>query len=463
MLFDRNTYIERRRILSEKVGSGIIVLFGNNNAPANYPANSYTFRQDSSFLYYFGQNQESLVGIIDIDENREWLLGDDVDIEDIIWTGFVPSIKDLAAEVGVENSAPLSELDTIISKARKSGRTVHFLPPYRHDTMIRISQLMGIGPMETCAAASLSLIKAVVDMRSIKSDAEIAEIERAMHIGYLMHTGAMKACRPGVTEKSIEGLMEGIVMSNGAMVSFRSIVSMHGEIFHGNPSLKPLEPGRLLLVDAGAETVNNYCSDNTRTMPVTGKFTSRQRDIYSIVCACHDLTIEKARPGLKWMDMHLDVCRLMTDRLKNLGLMKGNTDDAVEAGAHAMFLQHGLGHMMGMDVHDMEGLGQIYVGFDDEVRPSTQFGTNCLRCGRRLQPGFVMTDEPGIYFIPALIDQWKAEHKYSEFLNYDRIEQYRDFGGIRIEDDILITQDGCRVLGKEMIPYLPDDVEAFMN
>lgn len=283
MLFDRNTYIERRRILSEKVGSGIIVLFGNNNAPANYPANSYTFRQDSSFLYYFGQNQESLVGIIDIDENREWLLGDDVDIEDIIWTGFVPSIKDLAAEVGVENSAPLSELDAMIDKARKSGRTVHFLPPYRHDTMIRISQFMGISPMETRAAASLSLIKAVVDMRSIKSDAEIAEIERAMHIGYLMHTGAMKACRPGVTEKSIEGLMEGIVMSNGAMVSFRSIVSMHGEIFHGNPSLKPLEPGRLLLVDAGAETVNNYCSDNTRTMPVTGKFTSRQRDIYSIV------------------------------------------------------------------------------------------------------------------------------------------------------------------------------------
>jgi len=463
MLFDRNTYIERRRILKEKVGSGLILLPGNNSAPANYPANGYTFRQDSSFLYYFGHNQDSLVGIIDIDENKEWLLGDDVDIEDIIWTGFVPSIASLASEVGVGNSAPLSKLAEITGSALKAGRTVHFLPPYRHDTMIMLSDLLGIHPLKTRAAASVSLIKAVVGMRAVKSQAEIDEIERAMHIGYLMHTGAMKACKPGVTEKSIEGLMEGIVMGQGAMVSFRSIVTMHGEIFHGCPSLKPLESGRLLLVDAGAETVNSYCSDNTRTMPVSGRFTSRQRDIYSIVCDCHDLTIEKARPGLKWMDMHLDVCRLMTDRLKDLGLMKGNTDDAVAAGAHAMFLQHGLGHMMGMDVHDMEALGQIHVGFDDEVRPSDQFGTNCLRCGRRLQPGFVMTDEPGIYFIPALIDKWKSENRYAEFLNYDRIAQYIDFGGIRIEDDILITSDGCRVLGKEMIPYKPDDIEAFMS
>ena len=463
MLFDSNTYSLRRRILSEKVGSGLIILFGNNNAPCNYPSNGYTFRQDSSFLYYFGQERDSLAGVIDIDAGQEWLLGDDIDIEDIIWTGFVPSVADLAAQSGVALSAPMSKLADMVADARKTGRQIHFLPPYRHDTMITVADLMGIHPLQTKAAASLTLIKAVVDMRSIKSYAEIEEIERAMAIGYRMHTGAMKACKPGVTEKSIGGLMEGIAMTYGAKVSFNSIVSMHGEIFHGDPSLKPLEPGRLLLVDAGAETVNNYCSDNTRTMPISGKFTSKQRDIYSIVEACHDLTIEKARPGLKWMDMHLDVCRLMTDRLKDLGLMKGNTDDAVAAGAHAMFLQHGLGHMMGMDVHDMEGLGQIYVGFDDEVRPSEQFGTNCLRCGRRLQPGFVMTDEPGIYFIPALIDKWKAEHMHTDFLNYDRIEQYRDFGGIRIEDDILVTDDGCRVLGKDIIPYHPDDVEAFMS
>lgn len=463
MLFNADTYSARRRTLRDKVGHGLIILFGNSNAPANYPANGYTFRQDSSFRYFFGQNQESLAGIIDVDNDREWLLGNDVDIEDIIWTGYVPSVSELASQVGVGNSAPLSALAGMVADARKTGRTIHFLPPYRHDHMILLSDLLGISPMETVSAASVRLIQAIVEMRSVKTDAEVGEIERAMHIGYLMHTAAMKACRPGVTEKSIEGLMEGIAMTYGQMVSFRSIVTMHGEIFHGSPSLDRLEAGRLLLVDAGAETVNGYCSDNTRTMPVSGRFTSKQRDIYSIVCDCHDLTIQKARPGLKWMDMHLDVCRLMAERLKDLGLMKGNTDDAVAAGAHAMFMQHGLGHMMGMDVHDMENLGQKYVGFNEEVQPSEQFGTDCLRCGRRLQKGFVMTDEPGIYFIPVLIDKWQAEHRFAEFLDYDMIGRYRDFGGIRIEDDILITDTGCRVLGQERIPYLPDHVEAFMN
>ena len=463
MLFDKETYVQRRATLREKVGSGLIILLGNNNAPCNYPANAYTFRQDSSFLYFTGQDRESLAFVLDCDSGREWLLGDDIDIEDIIWTGFVPSVADLAADCGISGSAPYGKLKELVADARKQGRQVHFLPPYRHDHMILLADILGIHPLATRDAASVKLIKAVVDMRSVKSDAEIAEIERAMAIGYQMHCAAIKHCKPGVTEKSIEGIMEGIAMGQGAKVSFSSIVSMHGEIFHGNPTLTPLETGRLLLVDAGAETVNNYCSDNTRTMPISGKFTSMQRDIYSIVEACHDLVIERARPGMKWLDMHLDVCRLMTSRLIDLGLMKGNVEDAVLAGAHAMFLQHGLGHMMGMDVHDMEGLGQIHVGFDEEVRPSNQFGTNCLRCGRRLQPGFVMTDEPGIYFIPALIDKWKAEHLHTDFLNYDKIEKYRDFGGIRIEDDILITNTGCRVLGKEIIPYHPTDLEDYMS
>lgn len=463
MLFDALTYAQRRARLRDLTGSGIILLPGNCQAPCNYPNNAYTFRQDSTFLYYFGQNREGLIGVIDCDENREWLLGDDIDIEDIIWTGFVPSVRELASECGVENSAPCSNVATIVKNAVSQGRKIHFLPPYRHDLMIMLSDLLGIHPLKLKENASAQLIDAVVRMRSVKSPGEIEEIERAMAIGYKMHTAAMKHCRPGVTEKQIAGIMEGIAMAEGAKVSFNSIVTMHGEIFHGDASLAPLEPGRLLLVDAGAETVNNYCSDNTRTMPVSGKFSSRQLDIYSIVEACHDLVIEKAGPGMKWMDMHLDVCRLMTDRLKDLGLMRGNTDDAVAAGAHALFLQHGLGHMMGMDVHDMEGLGQIHVGFDDEVRPSDQFGTNCLRLGRRLQPGFVMTDEPGIYFIPALIDKWKSEHMHTDFLNYDAIERYRDFGGIRIEDDILITPTGCRILGADIIPYHPDDVEAFMS
>ena len=463
MLFDKKTYSERRRILKEKTGNGLIIFLGNNNAPCNYPANGYTFRQDSSFLYFFGQERDSLAGVIDADSGQEWLLGDDIDIEDLIWTGFVPSVADMANECGVANSAPFSKLNELVADALRLGRKVHFLPPYRHDHMILLSDMLGIHPLKTRDAASVTLIKAVVSMRSIKSEAEIEEIERAMAIGYQMHCTAMKACKPGVTEKSIAGQIEGIAISQGAKVSFNSIVTMHGEIFHGGPSLNKLEPGRLLLVDAGAETVNNYCSDNTRTMPVNGKFTQKQRDIYSIVEACHDLVIEKARPGMRWLDMHLDVCRLMTERLKDLDLMRGNTDDAVDTGAHALFMQHGLGHMMGMDVHDMEGLGQIYVGFDEEVQPSDQFGTNCLRYGKRLQPGFVLTDEPGIYFIPALIDKWKSERMHTEFLNYDKIEQYLDFGGIRIEDDILITPTGCRVLGANIIPYHPDDVEAFMK
>ncbi len=460
--FCKETYARRRAELKRKVGGGLIMLFGNNNAPANYPSNAYTFRQDSSFLYYFGQQQEGLVGIIDVDEDKEYLIGDDVDIEDIIWTGFVPSIHDLAEEVGVGNSAPTSALQSIVDKAKAKGQEIHFLPPYRHDIMIQIGDLLGIHPLKTKEAASVKLIKAVVDMRAVKSDEEIAEIERAMAIGYGMHTTAMKMCAPGVTEKEIAGAMEGIAYSKGSKVSFLSILTMHGEIFHGNPSLRPLEAGRLMLCDAGAETVNNYCSDNTRVTPVSGKFTQKQREIYSIVEACHDLVIETAHPGMKWMDMHLDVCRLMTERLKELGLMKGNVEDAVAAGAHAMFLQHGLGHMMGMDVHDMEGLGQVYVGFDDEVRPSEQFGTNCLRCGRRIQPGWVLTDEPGIYFIPALIDKWKGEGLHKDFINYDKLETYRDFGGIRIEDDLLITDTGCRVLGEKVIPYHADDVEAFI-
>ena len=463
MLFDKKTYSHRRSLLREKLGSGLIILLGNNDAPCNYPSNAYTFRQDSTFLYFTGQQRESLAAVIDADSGQEWLLGDDIDLDDIIWTGFVPSVADMAADCGIQNSAPYGKLKDLVSDARHLGRKIHFLPPYRHDHMILLSDMLGIHPLQTRDAASVELIKAVVSMRSIKSDGEVAEIERAMAIGYQMHCAAMKHCRPGVTEKSIAGIMEGIAMGQGAKVSFNSIVTMHGEIFHGGPSMKPLEPGRLLLVDAGAETINNYCSDNTRTMPVSGKFTSKQLDIYSIVEACHDLVIEKAHPGMRWLDMHLDVCRLMTDRLKDLGLMRGNTDDAVAAGAHALFMQHGLGHMMGMDVHDMEALGQNYVGFDEEVQPSNQFGTNCLRYGKRLQPGFVLTDEPGIYFIPALIDKWRAEHMHKDFLNYDAIEKYLDFGGIRIEDDILITESTCRVLGKDLIPYHPDDVEAFMS
>ena len=463
MLFSKQTYINRRNILRQRMESGLIVLFGNNESPVNYPSNGYKFRQDSTFLYYFGLQRDGLVAVIDADSGEEWLIGDDIDIEDIVWFGSVDSVADMAAQAGVQKSAPMSRLESLVRDAYDRGREIHFLPPYRHDLMIQLMDLTGIHPRDQRAAASVKLIQAVVDQRIVKSADEIAEIERACNIGYEMHTTAMRMCRSGVTEQEIAGRISGIASSRGCIVSFPSILSMHGEIMHGYPSPHPLEAGRLMLCDCGAETNENYCSDHTRTTPVNGRFDSRQRDIYQIVVDAHDRAFEIARPDIKWWDVHFEVARVITEGMKALGLMKGNTDDALAAGAHAMFFPHGLGHAMGMDVHDMEGLGQIYVGFDDEVRPRLdQFGTNCLRFGRRLQEGYVMTDEPGIYFIPALIDEWRATGHCADFLNFDRIEQYKDFGGIRIEDDLLITATGARYLGAQRIPYHIADLESLL-
>lgn len=464
-MFNKETYIRRRDELKKLVGKGIILIFGNNESPCNYPANAYyPFRQDSSFLYFFGQKRDGLVGVIDIDNNCDMLIGDDIDIEDIVWYGSVDSVKDMAEQVGVSKTAPMAHLKEICDEAKAKGRRIHFLPPYRHDIKIQIMDLLGIHPSEQKEAASMDLIMSVIKMRSAKEQQEIEELERAAVIGYKMHTTAMRLTKPGLTEKYIGGQVDGIAYSYGAMPSFATIFTQHGEIMHGNPSMSVLEDGKLALCDCGAETINHYCSDNTRTFPVNGKFTQRQLEIYSIVEACHDYVLEVAKPGVKYMDVHFAVCRLMTERLKELGLMKGDTEEAVRAGAHAMFLPHGLGHMMGMDVHDMEGFDQRYVGFDEETRPNLeQFGTNALRMGRRLEEGFVVTDEPGIYFIPALIDEWRAKGHCADFLCFDKIETYKDFGGIRIEDDVLITKNGCRFIGKDRIPYHPAEMEEFMK
>lgn len=461
-MFSKNIYVARRNELKQRVGSGLIILFGNNDSPTNYPSNAYRFRQDSTFLYYFGQKRDGLVGVIDVDNNNEYLIGNDIDIDDIIWMGFTPSVADLAEQVGVKHSAPMAELKRLVDCAKSKCQEILFIPQYRHDLMIQLGDLVGIHPLTTKENASVKLIKAIIDMRAVKKPEEIEQLEDAAKIGYLMHTTAMKECAPGVTEKYIAGLLKGICLSYGEKESFQTILSMHGEIQHGYPSDRPMEAGRLMLCDAGAENMEQYCSDNTRVTPISGKFTNQQRGIYQAVEAAHDWVIENAKPGVKWLDMHLGACRILVEHYKQLGLMKGNTDDAVAVGAHAMFMPHGLGHMMGLDVHDMEGLGQNYVGFDEEVQPSTQFGTNCLRCGRRIQPGWVLTDEPGTYFIPHLIDLWKGQGLHKDFINYDEVEKYRDFGGIRLEDDILITETGNRVIGDKIIPYHIDDVEAFI-
>lgn len=462
-MFDSSVYINRRKALREKVGSGLILILGNNEAPANFPDNTYKFRQDSTFLYFFGHNHPGYAGVIDVESGEDMFFGDDVTMDDIIWMGPQPSVKDLAARVGVSKSAPFARLKEVVGKAISQRRKIHFLPPYRHDNMMLLEDLTGIRASMTRQHASVELIKAVVALRSVKEACEIAEIDKACNIGYEMHTAAMRLCKPGVSEQYIAGILDGIASSYGNMVSFATILTQNGQTLHNHDHSHILEAGRLMLTDAGAESVTNYCSDHTRTVPVGGKFTPRQLDVYNIVLACHGKALEMARPGVTYKSVHLDVCKVLAQGLKDLGLMKGNVDDAVAAGAHALFLPHGLGHMMGIDVHDMEDLGQIYVGYDDDIRPSDQFGLASLRMGRRLQEGFVITDEPGCYFIPALIDKWRAEKTCTDFLDFDAIDKYKDFGGIRLEDDLLITANGSRFTGEKHIPITPEEVEKIMN
>ena len=462
-MFETSVYKNRRARLKEKVKSGLVLLLGNGEAPANYTDNTYKFRQDSSFLYFFGLNQPGFAGVIDIDSGDEYLFGNDVDMDDIIWMGPQPSVKDMAARAGVSKTAPFARLADCMKTAISQGRRIHFLPPYRFRNMLLLEELLGIRPALVKNYASLELIKAVVDLRSVKEPCEIEEITKACNIGYEMHTAAMRNCKPGVKEQYIAGLIEGIAASYGSMVSFPVILSQNGETLHNHDHSQILQEGRMMLTDAGAEEVSHYCSDFTRTVPVGGKFLTRQKEVYNIVLAANNKAIEIAKPGVTYQYVHLEVCKVLAQGLKDLGLMKGDVNEAVAAGAHALFMPHGLGHMMGLDVHDMEDLGQIYVGYDDETRPIDQFGTSSLRMGRRLQEGFVITDEPGCYFIPALIDQWRAQGMHKEFLNYDKIETFKDFGGIRLEDDILIIPGGSRFLGDKRTPITVEEVEEIMR
>ena len=462
-MFETSVYKNRRARLKEKVKSGLVLILGNGEAPANYTDNTYKFRQDSSFLYFFGLNQPGFAGVIDIDSGDEYIFGNDVDMDDIIWMGPQPSVKDMAARVGVSKTAPFARLADCMKTAISQGRRIHFLPPYRFRNMLLLEELLGIRPALVKNYASLELIKAVVDLRSVKEPCEIEEITKACNIGYEMHTAAMRNCKPGVKEQYIAGLIEGIAASYGSMVSFPVILSQNGETLHNHDHSQILQEGRMMLTDAGAEEVSHYCSDFTRTVPVGGKFLTRQKEVYNIVLAANNKAIEIAKPGVTYQYVHLEVCKVLAQGLKDLGLMKGDVNEAVAAGAHALFMPHGLGHMMGLDVHDMEDLGQIYVGYDDETRPIDQFGTSSLRMGRRLQEGFVITDEPGCYFIPALIDQWRAQGMHKEFLNYDKIERFKDFGGIRLEDDILIIPGGSRFLGDKRTPITVEEVEEIMR
>jgi Xaa-Pro aminopeptidase len=457
-MFKAATYVERRKLLKKSVGSGLMIFLANEEAPMNYRANTYHYRQDSSFLYFFGLATPGLAAVVDADEGTDTLYGDDIGIEDIIWEGQLPKIKDRALEAGVRRTKPRAAFDEDVRRALAAGRTVHYLPPYRPDNMIALSELLGLPVKELKAKASTAFIKAAVDLRLIKTKEEIREIECAVAVSQEMYLAAMKLARPGRYEYQISGAMEGIALAYGMHLAFPPIVTVNGQIFHMHSHDNLLARGRMLVCDCGAEAPSGYASDITRTVPVGGRFNGRQRDIYEIVLAGQLAAIRSVKPGVNFKDIHLQTARLMADGLKGLGLMKGDAAEAVAAGAHALFFPHGLGHNLGLDVHDMEDYGENYVGYGEKVERSRQFGLAYLRMARELRPGHVMTVEPGLYFIPALFALWKKEKKHRDFIVYDAVEKFLDFGGVRIEDDVLVTEKGRRVLGPA-IPKTVADVE----
>jgi len=457
-MFEKKTYVQRRNLLKKRLGSGLILFLGNRESPMNYRANVYPFRQDSSFLYFFGLDSPELAAVIDVDENREILFGDDVGIEDIIWTGPQPQMKDRASGVGVMEALPLGKLDQVVKAALEKGRPVHFLPPYRADISERIGELAGVLAREVQSKSSEDLIRAVVEQRSVKSNEEVNEIEEALRITYPMYIAAMKMARPGRFEWQVAATMEAVMRSLGGAFAFPPIVTINGHIFHNTFSGNALKKGRMLVADCGAESSLHYACDITRSIPVGGRFNRRQRDIYEIVLETQITAIASMKPGIRFRDIHLKAARTIAGGLKDLGLMKGDMDAAVEKGAHALFFPHGLGHQLGLDVHDMEGLGEKHVGYNANIKRSEQFGLAYLRMAKELQPGHILTVEPGIYFIPALFDQWRKNRKHIDFIDYDKVENFLDFGGIRIEDNVLVTGKSRRVLGRP-IPKTVEDVE----
>jgi Xaa-Pro aminopeptidase len=461
-MFDAKTYLNRREKLRNSLKDGIVLILGNVDVPMNYPANTYHFRQDSNFLYFFGLQYQGMAGVLDIDQGFDYLFGNDISLDSLIWMGPQPLVSEKAMRVGIDKSFPFNDLAQVVKKAQDSGRKVHYLPPYRAENKLMLEKLLGIPVDQQKGQASSELIKAVVALREIKEPQEIVEMERAIETGYLMHTTAMKMARNGALEREIAGTVEGIALSGGGSLSFPLILSKHGEILHNHDHSNQLKSGDMLLVDGGAETPMRYCSDHTRTVPVGGKFSQKQKEVYEIVLRANQKAIEAIKPGILYKEIHMLAIQEIGDGLKNLGLMKGDIASAAEQAATALFMPHGIGHMIGLDVHDMEDLGENFVGYDHEVKRSELFGTAYLRLGKRLRPGFVVTVEPGIYFIPALIEKWEKEGKFAEYINYQKVREYIGFGGIRIEDVVLVTETGYRVLGKP-IPKTVVEIEYFMG
>lgn len=457
-MFDKKIYIERRNKLKQAVGNGILLFMGNDECGMNYADNTYHFRQDSTFLYFFGLPYADLNAVIDLDEGQEIIFGDELSIDYIVWMGTQPTLKEKSERVGINRTEAAHRLAEYLQKAVSQGRKVHFLPPYRADHKLKLTDWLDIAPARQAEAASIEFIKAVINQRNYKSAEEIEEIVRACDITADMHITAISMARPGMKEYEVAAAIQAVANKAGGTLSFPIIASINGQTLHNHYHGNTIREGDLMLIDAGAETAMGYAGDMSSTFPVSKKFTRKQKDVYDVQVASHLAAVAALRPGIPYYDVYDIAATTIFDGLKSLGLTKGDTAEAVAAGAHALFFPHGLGHMMGMDVHDMENLGEVWVGHDGQAK-STQFGRKSIRLGRKLETGFVLTVEPGIYFIPELIDLWKGQGKFSDFICYDKLDAYRDFGGIRNEEDYLITETGSRMLGKK-IPLTTDEVEA---
>lgn len=447
-LFSKGTYIERRNLLKKIMRSGVLLFLGNEESSSNFKDNWYPFRQDSSFLYFFGLNMPGLAAIIDIDQDLEIIFGDNLTTVEVIWQGAHPPLSDLAEAVGIKITKPKNELPKFLEK--HANQQIHFLPPYRPENTQKLAEWLSIPNPVIPSRASIAFIKAVVDLRSTKTEEEIREINKAVNISVSMHKRAMREAKPGMKEFQLLGLVTGEALSLGGHLSFPPIITIDGQILHNHNYSNTLIPGKMLLGDFGAESVMRYAGDITRTFPVGAEFSSSQKEIYQIVFNAYQTAVAALKPGIRFKDVHLLACRKLAEGLKELGLMKGNLEDAVEKGAHALFFQCGLGHMMGLDVHDMEDLGEEYVGYTDELKKSKEFGLRSLRLGKELESGYVITIEPGIYFIPQLIDQWQAENLHSDYINYEKVGEYRNFGGIRMEDAYELTESGSKILGDHL-------------
>jgi Xaa-Pro aminopeptidase len=445
-MFGRETYVQRRNVLSARFEGGLVLLPGHGESPRNYADNAYPFRQDSTFLYYFGLDQADLAGVLDLDTGRTILFGDELTVDHIVWMGELPTIAERAERAGVTDTRPLAELDAVVSRATSAGRPVRYLPPYRAATTLLLARLLDLAPAAVVDGASEDLIRAVVDQRSYKSEEEVAEIEVAVATSVAMHTAARDMVAPGVTERAIAAEVERIARAAGGQVSFPVIATINGQTLHNHAQHDTLAEGDLFLLDCGAESPRGYAGDLTSTFPVSGRFDERQKAVHDIVMRAYETAVATVAPGVPNRDVHFAAARVIFDSLKDLGIGRGDTEEALAAGAHAIVFPHGIGHMMGLDVHDMENLGEAYVGYAGEPR-STQFGLKSLRLARPLEPGFVLTIEPGIYFIPQLIDSWRARDHLARFIDYDELDRWRDFGGMRNEEDYLVTSTGARRLG----------------